>query len=173
MPSRSYVSSDPNPVRRIWKRLVPGLGPQPAPRPSPDVTFSHPSLMIPLSPLVRVVAVGQSANAGRIRVELIAIEIREAGALLYWRATPVNDLMLLSAHVQVSDDQGTTYEAVPAGHEGSAIHWSGHTALIPPPPRNARLTIELVSFGPEGGHPVPRGLDREPVPGPWRFTVAT
>lgn len=173
MSSRSYVSSDPSPVRRVWQRLMLRLGPQPASRPPSDVTFSHPSLTIPLSPLDRVVAVGQSADAGRIRVELIAIEIREAGALLYWRATPVDDLILLSAHAEVSDDRGTTYRAVPAGHEGSAIHRSGHTALIPPPPRNTRLTIEFTSFGPEGGYPVPRGLDREPVRGPWRFTVAT
>jgi hypothetical protein len=171
VPSRYYYVSDPNPIRRIWTKLLMGLGRWQPPDQTREVTFSHPSLELPLTPLDRVIAIGQTVETAGINVELLAIEVRTAGALLYWRARPVRELMLLSADVVASDDQGTTYRSLPAGHEGSAIHWSGQSVLIPPPPRNARLTIDLLSFGPPQDRPVPRDLAGPPVVGPWRFTV--
>jgi hypothetical protein len=135
--------------------------------------LQHPLLQAVLSPLDRVIAVGQSSESAGIVVELIAIEVRRAGAIASWRATPVNEVMLLDADVRVADDTGHEYLSHAAGHEGSALHWSGASVFVPPPPVGARLTIEILSFGPPIDHEVLRGLSRQHVHGPWRFSVVT
>ena len=43
-------------------------------------------LEVSASPLVRVIGIGQQAEDAGIRVELIALEIRQLGAILYWKA---------------------------------------------------------------------------------------
>jgi hypothetical protein len=113
-----------------------------------------------LSPLDRVIAVGQTTESGGIVVELIAIEIRRAGAIASWRARPVHQLVLFDADVRVSDDTGHEYASHAAGREGSALHWSGISVFVPPPPDGARLTIEILSFGPPIDHEVPRGVSK-------------
>lgn len=135
--------------------------------------MNHPLFDIVLSPLDRVVAVGRTTEAAGIAVELIAIEIRRAGAIASWRARPVDEIVLLDADVRVSDDHGTEYASRAAGHEGSALHWSGQSVLVPSPPLGARLLIQILSFGPPIDHEVPRGLSKQHVHGPWGFTVDT
>lgn len=135
--------------------------------------MQHPLFDVVLSTLDRVIAVGQTAESGGIAVELIAIEIRRAGAIASWRARPVNDVLLFDADVRVSDDGGHEYASHAAGHEGSALHWSGLSVFTPPPPIGARLTIEILSFGPPIDHEVPRGVSKQHIRGPWQFTVDT
>jgi hypothetical protein len=135
--------------------------------------MQHPLFDAVLSPLDRVIAVGQTTESAGIEVELIAIEIRRAGALATWRARPVDEVVLFDADVRVSDDSGQEYTSHAAGHEGSAVHWSGLSVFVPPPPVGARLTIEILSFGPPIDHEVPRGMSRQHIHGPWRFTVDT
>jgi hypothetical protein len=129
----------------------------------------HPSQQVILSPLREVIGVGQVAAAAGLSVELLAVEIREAGALLYLRATPVRELVLSSAAVSVSDDRGTAYSTLDAGHEGSTVHWSGQSVVMPAPPPGARLHVEVLSFGPPRDHP--RERRSETVSGPWQFEV--
>lgn len=133
--------------------------------------MNHPLFDIVLSQLDRVVAVGRSAETAGIAVELTAIEIRRAGAIAFWRARPVNELMLFDADVRVTDDQGTEYTSLAAGHEGSALHWSGQSAFVPAPSSGARLLVEILSFGPPIDHEVPRGVSKQHIHGPWRFAV--
>lgn len=133
--------------------------------------MQHPLFDAVLSPLDRVIAVGQSTESAGITVELIAIEIRRAGALVSWRARPVDEVMGIDADVRVSDDSGQEYTSHPAGHDGSSLHWSGLTVFVPPPPVGARLTVEILSFGPPIDHEVPRGGSTQHIHGPWQFTV--
>jgi hypothetical protein len=131
----------------------------------------HPLFDAVLSPLDRVVAVGKTAEVAGVRVELTAVEIRGSGAILFWRARPVGDLMLLYADIRATDDRGTAYESHPAGHEGSSLHWAGQSVLVPPPPIGARLVVEILSFGPPVDHEVARGVSGQHIHGPWRFDV--
>lgn len=131
----------------------------------------HPLFEVVLSPLDRVIAVGQATESSGITVELIAIEVRRAGAIASWRARPANDVLLFDADVRVSGGTGAEYVAHAAGHEGSDLHWSGLSVFMPPPPVGARLTIEILSFGPPIDHEVPRGASKRHIHGPWRFTV--
>ena len=133
--------------------------------------MDHPLFDAVLSALDRVVAVGQSTESAGITVELIAIEIRRAGALVSLRARPVDEVVLFDPDVRVSDASGREYTSHAAGHDGSALHWSGLSVFVPPPPIGARLTIEILSFGPPIDHEVPHGLSQQHIHGPWRFTV--
>jgi hypothetical protein len=131
----------------------------------------HPLFQAILSPLDRVIAVGQSRESAGIVVELIAIEVRQAGAIASWRAAPVNHVMLFDADVQVSDDTGHEYRSDAADHAGSTLYWSGISVFSPPPAVGTSLTIQILSFGPPIDHEVPRGVSRQHIRGPWRFTV--
>lgn len=133
----------------------------------------HPLFDVILSPLDRVIAVGQTIEAVDVAVELTALEIRQAGAIAFWRARPAQELALLDADVRVSSRNGNDYESTPAGHEGSALHWSGQSVFMPAPPVGTRLVIEILSFGPPIDHEVPRGVSMQHIHGPWRFTVDT
>ena len=133
----------------------------------------HPMFQAVLSPLDRVIAVGQTITSKGIVVELISLEIRRAGVLASWRARPISDLLLLDADVRVSDDGGTVYRSLAAGHEGSSLHWSGQSFFDPSPPVGTHITISILSFGPPIDHEVPRGFSRQHIHGPWQFTVET
>lgn len=133
----------------------------------------HPSVQVILSPLNRVIGVGRMVEARGIPVELLAIEVRAAGAIVYWRATTVDDQVLWAADVALSDDQGTTYRSLDGASEGDRVRWAGHSVHTPAPPVGARLHVELVAFGPQADHEVPRGLSKQQIAGPWVFDVAT
>lgn len=131
-----------------------------------------PGLSIPSSPLVRVIPVAQTVEAHGVTVDLIAIEVRAAGAVVYWRARASRDVPMVMAEVSVSDDQGTAYHVMPAQSGGGEREWQGESLVVPPPPVDARLTIVLESFGPPGGLPPMAGyIAMEPVRGPWEFEV--
>jgi hypothetical protein len=130
-----------------------------------------PGLAIPSSPLIRVVAIGQSVETQGVTVDLIAMEVRQAGAVLYWRALASRDVPMLMADVSLSDDQGTSYRVMPAGSGSGGHEWQGQTYVVPAPPTNANLAIVLDSFGPHGQMPMPGYIAMDPVRGPWRFEV--
>jgi hypothetical protein len=128
-----------------------------------------PLMEVPASPLIRVIGVGQSVDTNGITVELLAIEIREAGAVIHWRARAASDLPMLMAEVSVSDDLGTAYSVMPAESGSGDRHWQGQTYFAPGPPPGARLSITLDGFGPF--LPMPGYTPKEPVRGPWRFEL--
>ena len=123
------------------------------------------------SPLVGVVPVAMTVDTAGVIVDLLAIEVRELGAILYWRARSSREVLLLSAKVSMSDDRGTPYRVTEAGGGGDGHTWQGQTFALPAPPRRARLGVVLESFGPSADMPLPPHLPTERVPGPWSFEV--
>jgi len=117
-----------------------------------------------------MVAVGSSTEARGVRVELIAVEIREDGGLatlVAHKRPPVGFVGHL-VEVMVSDDAGTAYVASGQGSGGSSPSASRHEIRFSPaPPEGAHvLTFCIASFA----DPFPTrsvGLD-----GPWEFRVA-
>jgi hypothetical protein len=51
-------------------------------------------MQVDLSPLVGVVPIGLTAERSAVRVELIALEVRRGGGILYWKAYPAEERML-------------------------------------------------------------------------------
>ena len=129
---------------------------------------------IGMSRLHRVVAIGQALEASGVLVEMIALEVREAGAVLLWRTQTSEDRLLGQADIAVSDDAGTAYQVMPANWSGNGRESRGETRLVPRPPDKARvLIIEVQSFGRIDRMPVwLRSPDWEDVGGPWRFDVS-
>jgi len=125
-----------------------------------------------LSPLVRVVAIGQQVEADGIRVELIALEVREAGAVLYWRAFPTEDRMPGLAVIEVSDDLGGEYRVFLGGGGGGERAWNGETNVVPAPTTGASILQVTVtgfdSFPPSGFPGATQGRSNE---GPWVFEI--
>jgi hypothetical protein len=126
------------------------------------------------SRLVRVVPVGQAMDADGVLIELTAIEMREAGAVLLWRTVTGDDRMLGPPDVSVGDDAGTEYEINWGSWSGSDHESRGETRFRPSPPTEATaLFVEIKSFGGGAGTPIP---DHVPMPwhradGPWSFEV--
>jgi hypothetical protein len=128
-----------------------------------------------MSVLERVIGIGQANEAGGIRVEMIALEIREAGGVLHWRTQTSEDRMLGDADIAFSDDAGTTYQVMPKGWSGSGHESSGETLVVPKPPEEARtLTIEVRSFGRMGWMAPPPSMSRpmDVTRGSLRFEVS-
>ena len=133
------------------------------------------------SGLRRVLGVGASAVVGDLTVELIAVEIREAGCrgILRFRSggDELDDAKPFRAfgepEVTVHDDLGTAYETGLAGWSGSSSGGEAEFHVAPPPPAGAhRLSIVIERFResrlPPGG---PWSGPPEGIPGPWAFSV--
>jgi hypothetical protein len=126
---------------------------------------------VQLSPLVRVVSIGQQAEADGIRVELIALEIREAGAVLYWRAFTTDDRMLGFAVVEVADDHGREYDVYLGGGSGGERAWSGETNIAPTPTTGvSTLQVTVTGFDSFGSGFPGAGQGRT-TGGPWAFEI--
>jgi hypothetical protein len=94
---------------------------------------------IEASSLVRVVPIGQSVTAHGASVELIALEIREAGAVLYVRARPSTPRRIGDPQAAVSDDAGTDYRVVYWSWDGTDRVATGRIELTPAPPPGASV----------------------------------
>src|SRR6266540_456996 len=89
------------------------------------------------SPLVRVLAIGKSLGDERESFELTALEVRAAGAVLYWRAiTPADQSFALPQFV-VTDDLGTRYEVFVARWVSLDGLSRGEAAVVPRPTESA------------------------------------
>jgi hypothetical protein len=132
-----------------------------------------PELLIAPSPLHGVVAVAQVAETGGITVELLSIEVREAGALLHWRARSDQPIGFLMPQVSASDQHSTPYRVLPADGGGDERSWAGSLALLPTPPSLAMLSVVFESFGADERMRMPGYVPREPIVGPWQFSVDT
>jgi hypothetical protein len=138
-------------------------------------------VQVDASALRHVIGVGAVSVVGELTVELIAIEIRDAGCrgILRFRDgrgtidagppfTPVGE-----PEVTVADDLGTAYETGLAGWSGSASGGEAEFHFAPRPPAQARrLSIGSERFSasrlpPDG----PWSGPREGTPEPWTFTV--
>jgi len=167
------LGEEPNPIRRGLRHLGKRLDRQgPAWQPSPELFADwEAARAIPRSPLVQVVGIGRTVVSAELAVELLAIEVREQGAVIYWRARSAREGVLLSADVSIADDRGTPYHAILGGGGGNAQAWEGQTLVQPAPTAGARLTITLASFGPNDEMPLPPHVPAERIFGPWVFEV--
>lgn len=109
--------------------------------------YVHPSVQVILRNINRVIGVGKVVHAAGIPVELLAVEVRDAGAIIYWRATPAADQLLWGADVALSDDRGTTYRSLDGASEGDPVRWAGESFHLPAPPAGALLHVELCASG--------------------------
>ena len=165
---------DQNPIRRGLRLFRTRLDRQGRSdwRPSPEVLADWEAVRaIPQSPLVQVVGIGRTVVAAEIAVDLLAIEVREQGAVIYWRARSAREGLLLSADVSIADDRDTAYHVIRGGGGGDSNAWEGQTLMVPLPPAGARMTITLTSFGPSNHMPLPPHVPAERVSGPWPFQV--
>jgi len=132
-----------------------------------------PELSVAPSALVGVVAVAQVAEAGGVTVELLSVEVREAGALVHWRARSERAIAMLVPQISISDDKSTAYRAHPAEGSGDERSWTGSLAVLPTLPLGTMLTIVFESFGADERIQMPGYIAAEPIAGPWRFAIDT
>jgi hypothetical protein len=119
--------------------------------------------------LVRVVAGGDTSTANGVTLELIALEIRPAGAIGHLAASQEPPGMMLGpfARAIVSDDLGTHYQAAAMGGNGSIDRLRLEVRLAPAPPAGAKvLHIRVEEFRDPFG-----GSRRPGVAGPWSVSV--
>jgi len=122
------------------------------------------------SPLRRVVGIGQVAGDAGVSVELIALEIRGAGCVLYWKAHPDQERPLGEPQFLVSDDAGTDYGVRPAGRTGNGREMKGEILVVPAPPNEATtMRIDLSRFA---ARRLPPSMGIEEVRGTWHFEFA-
>jgi hypothetical protein len=112
-------------------------------------------------------------EAEGIQVEMLSVEVREAGALIHWRCRADRPVGLLVPRVSVSDDRGTGYRVSSASGGGDSQSWAGEIALTPAPPADASLSVTFESFGTDPGMAIPGWTPPQPVEGTWRFSVST
>ena len=125
---------------------------------------------VEMSPLRRIVIVGQSTEAAGASVELTTIELRATGgvAIAVVHTTPP-DARLAGpfARVTVADDVGTVYGPAAQGSGGSPFVSRHDIHFAPTPPAAARRLIVRIE---EFANPFPGQGPRHLV-GPWEFLV--
>ena len=134
------------------------------------------------SPLVRVVGLGRQAEGAGLRVELIALEIREVGAILYWKAYSSAEQMLGNPVIEVSDEVGGEYAVFSGSAGGGGYEWKGETNITPAPQPHAGTLRVTVHWFEAFGHDIPEFAKQvadlarfgkpSPVEGPWVFEFA-
>jgi hypothetical protein len=147
----------------------------PANRPDQDLLQRHGRdsmrvASVDAGALHRVIALGNSVEAGGARVELVALEVREDGGIvtLVVHTRPPVGYVGHFVEAAVSDDVGTAYVASGQGSGGSGPTASRHEVrFAPAPPDGAHmLTLHVSSFADPFPGPAVQ-LD-----GPWEFQVA-
>lgn len=119
--------------------------------------------------LRRVIAIGQSVEAGGIRLELLALELRDDGglALLAAHSRPPVGQAGSFAVAHVRDDAGTEYVAAGQATGSSTPGTTRHEILFAPtPPAATRvLTLTIERFS----DPFPGTTTT--IEGPWSFEI--
>jgi hypothetical protein len=124
---------------------------------------------IDLGPIRAVRPVLETAEAGGLIVQLVAIEEHEAGSAMTFdvRARPGAFRSASWVRAVVTDDAGTDYRAAGNGQGGDMSGMRYQVSVIPAtPPAATRLDIRIERFF----DPFPRG-SRVAV-GPWEFSVS-
>lgn len=120
--------------------------------------------------LRRVIAVGAAVEAGGVRLELIAVELRTDGGLatLVAQTRPPVGPPGHFAEVRISDDANTAYVAAGQGMGGPTPTTTRHEVrFAPAPPGTATvLSITIDRFV----DPFPSGVIA--IEGPWKFEIS-
>jgi hypothetical protein len=132
-----------------------------------------PALAVAPSPLVGVIPVAKVVDASGISVEVLSVEVREAGAFIHWRCRADGAVGFLMPSASVTDDQSSHYRVSTANGGGDDRSWAGEIAITPAPPVDANLSIAFTSFGADPQMKMPGWIAGSPVLGPWTFDVPT
>lgn len=121
------------------------------------------------SALHRVIPIGTSVEAGGVRVEVVAVELREDGGIATIAAytrPPIGQAGHFVA-VSVTDDAGTRYAAAGQGSGGGNVGTSRYDIrFAPAPPSEAgAITIRIDSFA------APFPAPATQLDGPWEFRL--
>ncbi|MFN8521061.1 MAG: Clp protease N-terminal domain-containing protein [Chloroflexota bacterium] len=125
--------------------------------------------------LVRVVAIGQVREARDVTMEIIALEIRETGSRLIWRARSATREVGLQPMISVSDDRDTVYRTMNGGGSGGndpeGWHAEGEVMVSPSPPRDARALVIVVAEVDRWSSMPLTPSAHIPFDGGWRFDI--
>jgi len=122
------------------------------------------------SPLERVVGIGQVVVDADVSVELIALEVRGAGCVLYAKAHPEQERRLGLPRCAVYDDAGTDYRVELANWTGTEREVKGEFLVAPALPNEAMtMRIDLSGFD---AWMIPPSMASEDVRGTWHFEFA-
>lgn len=136
--------------------------------------------LVARSPLVRVVAVGSAVATAGVTVELLALEIREAGARAMLRFAPTqpddprDDVRPGHPEVEVSDDARTAYEVGVEIRGRIGRGGEAEVFVVPrPPPGVSGIILSVTRFVvlPSPPPPVPQPPFSGPIEGLWEFAV--
>jgi Clp amino terminal domain, pathogenicity island component len=146
------------------------LDPVPGPLPVEEARSAY-ELSIAYSdvatgPLRHVVGIGMAAADAGVVLELIALEIRDAGSILYWKARADPERPLGQPRLTVRDTAGADYVARPAGASSTEREAKGEILITPAPPQAAVLIVEVTAFE-ERRFPW-QAAER---PGSWQFQI--
>jgi hypothetical protein len=125
-------------------------------------------LAVDLGPIHSILPVLATVEAGGLEVQLLAIEMHEAGAFCGFdvRARPGALPPLPMVNVSVTDDVGTQYRALGQGQGGGHGRMRYEVTVIPAVPKVSRhLSVQIDGFI----DPF-QGARRTPA-GPWAFNV--
>jgi hypothetical protein len=118
-------------------------------------------------PLRRVVGIGQIAQDAGVTVDLIALEMRQAGCILYWKARPDPMRPLGEPQLAIRDDAGTDYVVHSIGGTGNERETKGEILITPGPPDAATtLQLDVTGFN-ERRFP----WQAAEWPGSWQFEI--
>lgn len=125
---------------------------------------------VDISPLRRIVAIGQAVEAAGVTVEFTILELREAGGVIWAvvHTPPPRALAGPFARLSVTDDLGSSYVAAAThGNSGGPLVARFELRFAPaPPPTATRLVVRIEEFA----DPFPpRGPHR--LEGPWELAV--
>ena len=173
---RVLVMSQVDPSGSGWQPVAAVPSPVSVDEATRALEISRRYLDVQSSPLRRVIGIGQVATAAAVTVELIALEIRAAGCVLYWKAYGTlkaygeENGLLGEPQLAVADDAETDYVVLPAGTTGTTRDSKGEVLITPGPPDGA--TVMRVEFSGFAERTVPPSTTSEDAGSGWQFEFA-
>ncbi len=154
------------PTGKTYRVMEPVTGPPPVEDARRGYELSVAYWNVAAGRLRQVVGIGMAATDAGVALELIALEVRDAGSILYWKARPDPGRPLGEPRLTVRDAAGTEYVARPAGASSTVHEAKGEILITPAPPDAAILLVEVTGFA-EGRFP----SQADAWPGSWRFEI--
>jgi hypothetical protein len=182
-PENEFAANDPSRPQighgSLWIGSLTDLGPEAVAFFAAQMRNLELSSLIALSPLVRVVPVGAAVANHGVTVELLALEIREAGVRAWLRFAPTDQDspdVVRPGHpvIEAHDRDGTNYEVGVELRARAGLAGEVEALLVPRPPAGiAELMLAVTRFvaPPFPPPPVPQPPFQRPIDGPWAFAI--
>jgi hypothetical protein len=135
---------------RYWQTPSPGA--------TPSLQPSAALIAAATGRLMRVIPLSIHQEHADLRLELLALELYDTGALLSFRSTVpafavmdpqrlANERAWLTWRTSISDGRGTLYETMSGGNGNSQL-WRGEVLIFPTPPADVRaVSVQLYCAG--------------------------